>query len=217
MTSDPEPKRRGRPPSGGREAILDAALALVREEGIARLTSREVATRAGVSDASIYYHFRDREGLLLAVFAHGMKPLEFLSEIDPDRDISAVLSAALAALEQFYDDVLPVFTAAQADAELARTLAAYRAENDLGPHRGVASLSEYMRHQQSRGRVNREIDTEAVALLVMDVAYARVSRRLMHSPDDADARIPAAERMLATIAQLLEPPDPAARTRRRRS
>ena len=37
------PKRRGRPPAGGREAILAAALQLLRERGIARVTSREVA------------------------------------------------------------------------------------------------------------------------------------------------------------------------------
>jgi AcrR family transcriptional regulator len=63
MSAVDEPRRRGRPSSGGREAILDAALALVREEGIARLTSRAVAARAGVSDASVYYHFKDRRGL----------------------------------------------------------------------------------------------------------------------------------------------------------
>ena len=73
--TDEPPRRRGRPPSGGREAILDGDARILREHGIANLTSREVAARAGVSDASVYYHFGDRAGLLQAVFEHGMKPL----------------------------------------------------------------------------------------------------------------------------------------------
>ena len=65
-------RQRGRPTSGGREASLDAGLAILRERGIANLTSREVARRAGVSDASVYYHYEHRAGLLRAVFAHGI-------------------------------------------------------------------------------------------------------------------------------------------------
>jgi AcrR family transcriptional regulator len=82
MTStDEQPKRRGRPPSGGREAILEATLELLRERGISNLTSRNIAARAGVSDASVYYYFGDRAGLLQAVFEHGMRPLSFMSEL----------------------------------------------------------------------------------------------------------------------------------------
>ncbi|MCL2418084.1 MAG: TetR/AcrR family transcriptional regulator, partial [Conexibacteraceae bacterium] len=100
--TDEPPRRRGRPPSGGREAILDATLAVLREDGIANLTSRAVAARAGVSDASVYYHFRDRAGLLQAVFEHGMKPLMFMSGLDPEQlDPPTVIRGACAALEQF--------------------------------------------------------------------------------------------------------------------
>ena len=74
------PKRRGRPPAGGREAILAAALKLLRERGIARVTSREVAALAGVSEASVFYHYKDRAGLLQAVFEQGLHPLRELVE-----------------------------------------------------------------------------------------------------------------------------------------
>src|SRR5437588_12552975 len=79
MPDDP-PRRRGRPPAGGREAILAAALELLQERGIARVTAREVAALAGVSEASVFYHYKDRAGLLRAVFEQGLRPLRELAE-----------------------------------------------------------------------------------------------------------------------------------------
>ena len=135
--TDP-PKRRGRPPSGGREAILAATLELLRDRGIANLTTREVAARAGVSDASVYYHFRDRAGLLQAVFEAGMQPLAYLSTLEEDqRDALEVLADVAHALESFFDEALPVMFAAQSDPELREAMAAHMSQRQLGPHRGV--------------------------------------------------------------------------------
>ncbi len=207
MAATDQPRRRGRPPSGGREAILTATLALLREEGVAKLTSREVAARAGVSDASVYYHFGDREGLLRAAFAHGMKPLEFVTQPPAGMERPAVLAAALASLERFFDDVLPVLHAAQADAELGATLAQYVAENDLGPHKGVTALGAYLRAEQDAGRANPEADPEVVALMVIDAAFGRASRRLMLGApggSDQNGRLPSAEQTLGLINSLLD-------------
>ena len=49
-----------------REALIDAALELVRERGPDAFTLREVARRAGVSHAAPYRHFSDRAALLAA-------------------------------------------------------------------------------------------------------------------------------------------------------
>src|SRR4051794_2631394 len=106
------PKRRGRPPAGGREAILDATLALLRERGVARLTTREVAERAGVSEASVYYHYTDKPGLLTAVFRHGLEPLHALNARAPSPGDASDMMATLArAIEKFLDMVLPVLMA----------------------------------------------------------------------------------------------------------
>ncbi len=43
-----------------------AALATIREEGIARVSARNVASRAGCNQASIYYHFGSLHELLTA-------------------------------------------------------------------------------------------------------------------------------------------------------
>ena len=80
-------RRRGRPSAGVREAILAATLDLAAEQGLTRLTTKEVARRAGASEASVFYHFGDKVGLLQAAMVAGLEPL---MELDP-----AILGACL--------------------------------------------------------------------------------------------------------------------------
>src|SRR3954468_22748107 len=157
-----EPPRRGRPPSGGREAILAATLALLRERGIARLTTRDVAERAGVSEASVYYHYSDKAGLLRAVFEAGLSPLEAVT-VEGDTPLLTLGRA----LERFLDQALPVMMAAQSDAALRDELAAYLAENDLGPHRGVRALGARLAGP----------DPESAALLFTATCFIRSAQR----------------------------------------
>jgi AcrR family transcriptional regulator len=61
---------RGRPARGQgvtRDAILDAALDLLDEDGDAGLTMRALAARLGVTPMSLYHHVTDRAGLLRAL------------------------------------------------------------------------------------------------------------------------------------------------------
>jgi AcrR family transcriptional regulator len=203
MTATEEPRRpRGRPPSGGREAILDATLAVLREEGIANLTSRAVAARAGVSDASVYYHFGDRAGLLQAVFEHGMGPLMFMAGLDPETmDPGTAIRGAFAALQQFFEEVLPVLLAAQADPELRSIVAQFVELKNRGPHRGVKLLGDYLRSEQAAGRVNPDADVDAIALLVIDSAFAAAARRQMHL--EKEELLPPSEALLDQISRLL--------------
>ena len=204
MTATGEsPKRRGRPPSGGREAILDATLAILREQGIANLTSREVAARAGVSDASVYYHFRDRAGLLQAVFEHGMKPLVFMVGIDPETmDPPAVISGAFAALEQFFDDVLPVcctrprpsrsFGLRWPTTSRPMTSAPTRASRSSVPTCGPSRRRDVSVRTRTR---------DAIALMVIDCAFARAARRQMYL--HMEDLLPSREALLDEISRLL--------------
>src|ERR1051325_535483 len=51
------------------EELLDLALDLVREVGIAGLTVRKLAVRAGFTEAALYRHFHNKQALLLAMVA----------------------------------------------------------------------------------------------------------------------------------------------------
>jgi AcrR family transcriptional regulator len=60
-----EPTTRGR--GDTRQQILDAALDLFGEQGYDKTSLREIAERVGVTKAALYYHFRSKEDLLVAL------------------------------------------------------------------------------------------------------------------------------------------------------
>lgn len=58
-----------------REALVDAAMLEVRERGVAGLTLRGVARRAGVSQAAPYHHFPSKEALVAELCLRGFRLL----------------------------------------------------------------------------------------------------------------------------------------------
>ena len=69
------PRRLAPDPGPVRERILDAALAVLREEGIQRLSQVQVARRAGVRQSHLTYYFPSRTDLLDATAGRFMEGL----------------------------------------------------------------------------------------------------------------------------------------------
>ncbi|MFD3563829.1 TetR/AcrR family transcriptional regulator [Streptomyces sp. NPDC058686] len=86
-----------------RQALLDAAAALLDGGGIDTVTLREVGSGAGVSRSAAYRHFDNKEDLLMALAAGAWSALVDrlrLIAADPDLDAEQALRAALGALAQ---------------------------------------------------------------------------------------------------------------------
>lgn len=62
-------------PADLRQRILDTSRALLDEQGVAALSLREVARRAGVTHQAPYHHFADRESILAELVAQGFDEL----------------------------------------------------------------------------------------------------------------------------------------------
>ncbi len=109
--SEPPLKRRLREAS--REAILEAAEALLTEQGLHGARMEDIAARAGVSVGTIYNHVGDRQVLLDALFA--AKRAELVSRMDAvlahtdEAPFDALLESFVSAVFAHFDLHLPLF------------------------------------------------------------------------------------------------------------
>lgn len=197
----------GRPSTGARDALLVGALELIRDRGLAHLTTREVARRAGVSEASVFYHFGDKVGLLQEVVLAGLAPIKGLAlEIfdgTADLPLGESLIAIATAQETFFDRALPILESVQADAELRPAFSERMADQDLGPHRGVRLVAEHLSAAQLAGRVRPGVDVDAAATLLVGGCFLRSWQR--HLDGGANHGLAPLEATVAALATLLAP------------
>jgi AcrR family transcriptional regulator len=88
-----------------RARLLDAAFAVVSEDGYRRMTARRVSGRAGVSNKTFYDLFTDREDCFLAAFDHAVDELAavVLPAYEGEREWATAVRAGLGALLGFLD------------------------------------------------------------------------------------------------------------------
>jgi AcrR family transcriptional regulator len=208
---EPEtPKRgRGRPSEGVRDAILATTLELISEQGLSRLTTKAIAARAGVSEASIYYHFADKAALVEGViFEAVLGPLrEFATEFQAraaDKPVREALLDYGRALETFWSTVLPVVSAVQADAELRERFQGRANELGLGPHRGVQAISTYLEAQQRAGAVSPQVDARTAAMSFASACFLSAYQRHVLGAA-ARRKLPSLDSVLTTLGDLLTP------------
>jgi AcrR family transcriptional regulator len=101
-------------PPAARVATLDAADALLAEEGIAAFTLEAVAARAGISKGGLLYHFPTKEALLAGlmrrclseepdpIMTEGEEPPRLWIPDDPS-EILPTLGAMMAVVAQYPD------------------------------------------------------------------------------------------------------------------
>ncbi|MQY27949.1 TetR/AcrR family transcriptional regulator [Nocardia aurantia] len=196
MTTDSGKRARGRPRTGVREAVITSAQEVLTRSGVARLSTKEVATGAGVAESSIFYHFGDRMGLLQAVIQHHLQPLkDIVAERDRpgDRDLRADVRTLLEAFEEFFHHALPVLAAIGADADLRAVYQQRSQDLDLGPHRAIAVvIARLSRYAES------DADLRPFALLLVGAAHQRALQRQL-SPPSAQAELPSPAVLTETL------------------
>jgi AcrR family transcriptional regulator len=71
----PKTRSRGRPRSErSKEAILEAAYDLLKKRGIRLVSAQELAKQAGVSTATLYRWWKNKEAIMLEAFLARVKP-----------------------------------------------------------------------------------------------------------------------------------------------
>jgi len=196
--------RRGRPRSEKAQgAILEAAAELLLEKGLAAVSMDAVATRAGVSKATIYRWWPTKETLALDALYHEW------AGVPPPRDTGSLRGDLLSLLRPWarlarrrpYGRVIAgLVTEAQMDPAFARQ---YRTRF-VQPRRDQARA--IFRRAIERGEIPADTKIE----VALDVLYGPIYHRLLHGHAPLNDRF--VRDVIDTALDGIAPPAPPAAT-----
>lgn len=88
-------------PSTTRERILEAALDLFNRKGSVDVTTHDVAAACGISPGNLYYHFRNKEDIVRALFDQSLETHRRRETTGRDPGAGRTLEDDLAFLKEF--------------------------------------------------------------------------------------------------------------------
>lgn len=157
-----QPTLRERQAQERRRQIIDAALGVYAEKGLAGATTKDLARAAGVAEGLIYHYFRSKEELLFAVVdEHSFLPdlrriLSGAAHERPAADVLSEIAVGFSALLERHDLLVRLFfREAQTRPEVAAHLGQMIGE-------AVALLTQYMAARVDAGEL-RPHDTSITA------------------------------------------------------
>src|SRR5919201_3162081 len=194
-----------------RDRMLDAAAHVMRNQGLAHATTKQIAKEAGYSEAALYKHFRDKTDLFLAVLSERAPNtlatlLDHLGQRVGHGAVRATLQDIAQAAIMFYRHNFPM--AASLFAE-PRLLAAHRQalrERGAGPAHVGNAVAGYLAAEQDLGRVQPGADPQAAAALLLGACFQHAFLGHFadrHDDEDSDRRFTAS--LVDTLANGLLP------------
>lgn len=159
--------------------ILEQAMALVIQEGIAALTMKRVAQRVGFTEPAMYRHFRNKRELVISLIQ--MIRVRFDGMFDssgfeqrPAVYFRTLLHPILGYLEQVRGVTLQFLSESTYNRDEL-----IRKELDYFYSGMVDRIRDYLRVSQKRGEVRKEMDCEAAAIMFTGVIQSLTIRYLL--------------------------------------
>lgn len=153
-----------------RDTILDAAARVIRDRGIARATTKEIARAAGYSEALLYKHFADKQDIYLSV----LKERSGASIVPLDAgtgDVHDNLTEATVGLMAFYVESFPMSASIFSDSELLVAWREGMTAKGAGPRAPLRRIERYLDDEIELGRVPQGFDSYAAAALLVGAAF----------------------------------------------
>ena len=169
------------PSASAHRKVLDAAMELVAERGVDGTSMDAIAERSGVSKATIYKHWADKDDLLLEMMAslNGLQDRPSFDSGDTRADLTAVLAYRPTGNAEIRERIMPHFVAYS-----ARNTAFGDTWRKLAmdpPRRELASI---MQLGIERGELDPDMNLDfALAVLLGPMIYWHVFLRNRGSTD----------------------------------
>ncbi len=184
-----------------REKILDAAVGVMRERGLARSTTKEIARAAGYSEATLYKHFDDKQEIFLCVLKERMPAFSSPLDLVGTATVHANVAAIIEQLMRFYVLTFPIAASIFGSPELLAVQRDGMRARNAGPEGPVRAVRVYLDGEVEAGRLPDTIDTDAVAKLV---AGAAMQQAFLATYNALDA-VPNARKVARALADAVLP------------
>jgi AcrR family transcriptional regulator len=143
-----------------KDRIVEAAIRLFNERGTAAVSTNHIAEEAGISPGNLYYHYRNKEEIIRAIFGRMIAAWEAMSELPHDRaptliDLRGVLEETYSVLWEYRFFCREFVALMRRDPELGRR---YRDVRE----RGLAN-TEFLLENFVEGGVLRETEDPTAA------------------------------------------------------
>lgn len=189
-----------------RQKILDAAQRLLETDGLARLTTKELAAAAGCAEGTLFNHFASKEDIIIAVVMENAPRFrEAVSQLRPgSHPVEKNLEELALMCIRFAEKLIPLGASLLGDSAL---LARHRMlDPGRGPKETHELIADYIAQEQKAGRIDARIEPLSVALLLFGPCFHRVFIRQVvgKNPPPTDDR-KFVSTLVASIMQGLRP------------
>ncbi len=169
-----------------RERIVAAAIQVIRERGVTRATTKEIARAAKVSEGSIYNHFENKTALFGAAFGavtSGIRgAMRELAASVGKGTVEGNLERLAGAAVRFYGELLPMTASALADHQVSAWLRQRMPERGGGPVQGHAALIAYLEAERAAGRLGPAADPAFIAAALLGACLQHAFLSLLADP-----------------------------------
>jgi AcrR family transcriptional regulator len=172
------------------ERVLDAAHALLEENGFEGLTVQEVAARSGVSVGAIYERFGNKETLLQAVHARLMESMSAVG--DGAGDPAAMADGAAAAIAAVVTGMARIMNDNRKALRAFMHLGAVdEVISARGSEASIALGKTFKRALMPHASEFRHPDPNVAVDVAFRMAYSTLARQVMYGPVfESDRRLP---------------------------
>ncbi|HUX08073.1 MAG TPA: TetR/AcrR family transcriptional regulator [Acidobacteriota bacterium] len=173
--------------------IIEAAIKLVRDEGIDRLTMERLASAAGVAKGTVYLYFKDKDQLLMSVMSQVMQNVneEIEEAVEWDGTIREKMFRVLDVLNESSRRYSDFFKMSHHQAQALTHAANSDAARDLCDRytHALEIMSRMFARSMERGEIV-EADSRLLGLIFLKSSHAMLMKQIYELREDeyADAK-----------------------------
>lgn len=193
-----------------RKRIIDASKKVIDKNGLTGATTKEIAQAAGVSEGSLYNHFKNKSELFLQVI--GELPSDFIALVEGlvERAGRGTVRGNLREVEtaalSFYSESIPMGASFFSEPELLALHRKELKEQNTGPHKPNLAVADYLRAEQTLGRICANINPEATAYLLLGACFQQAYwTRFLGEGVSEETTVRFADNVLDVLMQGIEP------------